>query len=158
VIINFKCFEIFTLWNIVSKSRGPFCSFRIIWRTVSWCRLAAACVSNISITEIINFKCFLIFTLWNTGLKSCGPCVTRSCIICWRFVVFSVQFSVTVTKLFVDYIKSRPIVFDVFGHSQHVVPDSGSAAAATKWVMCHTCHFSHSSMPCYTCVILSQLH
>jgi kinesin family protein 1 len=33
-------------------------------------------------------------------------------------IYFYFQFTVTVTKSFVDYIKSQPIVFEVFGHYQ----------------------------------------
>ena len=46
--------------------------------------------------------------------------------------VYVAQFSVTVTKSFIDYIKLRPIVFDVFGHAQQNVPETGSVSARTK--------------------------
>jgi len=34
------------------------------------------------------------------------------------------QFSVMVTKCFIDYVKSQPIVIDVFGHAQLGVSES----------------------------------
>jgi len=42
--------------------------------------------------------------------------------------VYTLQFSVTVTKSFIDYIRCRPIVFDVFGHAQLSMPESAAAA------------------------------
>jgi len=71
----------------------------------------------------------------------------------WLVSVHCVQFSVTVTKSFVDYVKSRPIIVDVFGHAQLSVSESNCVTAPAKWAIVHLpdyAVFSHSSMTCHT--------
>ena len=38
------------------------------------------------------------------------------------------QITIPVTKSFVEYLKSQPMVFEVFGHYQHLQPVGHSAA------------------------------
>lgn len=46
------------------------------------------------------------------------------------FYNFPLQFTTTVTKSFIDYVKNHPIVFEVFGHyQQHPLHDQARAAA-----------------------------
>lgn len=42
----------------------------------------------------------------------------KRCVFCFVVVVFSEQISVEVTESFIEYIKTKPIVFEVFGHYQ----------------------------------------
>ena len=52
------------------------------------------------------------------------------------------QFTVTVTKSFVDYIKTKPLLFEVFGHYlQHSLCEqaSGSAPLVHAYSFVHVC-------------------
>lgn len=71
--------------------------------------------------------------------------------------VWTKQFSVMVTKAFIDYIKSRPIVFDVFGHAQHSTSENGAVSAPTKWDICHTCGCTQSIITCCICIIFQWI-
>ena len=47
-------------------------------------------------------------------------------------MIYILQFSVTVTKSFIDYIKTQPLLFEVFGHYQQH-PLHEQAKERTQW-------------------------